>query len=332
MNVPNVPSVPLDPLADPLVLNQKLAHGTELPVLGRRVVFESNSSAVLEAVDRSFGIWARLPESLRDSAPVCRVRLFVEDGEESATRPALRYMLPEPNRLIFSTGKSVGVAEVDRGEAYAFVTTGLVACDTHFRYGVIEALTLNLVTGTGRHPVHAATVVRNGKALLLAGPSGVGKSTLAYAASRAGLEVRGDEAAYVQLRPALRLWGMPGRVRLSTVGAAHFPELSEVPPVSWVNGKPKVVVDFDVGEGALRPVERVVVCLLSEGDGPARVERVEASVVFDFLTSRVESGFDLNPAEGKRVAEQLAGNGGWRVQLSDNPFDAVPLIEEMLEN
>ncbi len=81
---------------------------------------------MLEAVDRSFGTWARLPESFRDPASVCRVRLFVEDGEERAPRPALRYLLPEPNRLIFSTGKSVGVAEVDRGEAYALVTTGLL--------------------------------------------------------------------------------------------------------------------------------------------------------------------------------------------------------------
>lgn len=327
----NVPNVLFDPLGDRLVRNQKLSHGTELPVLGRRVVFESNSSAVLEAVDRSFGTWARLPESLRDSAPVCRVRLFVEDGEVSVTRPPLRYMFPEPNRLIFSTGKSVGVAEVDRGEAYAFVTTGLVACDTHFRYGVIEALTLNLVTGTGRHPVHAATVVRNGRALLLAGPSGVGKSTLAYAASRAGLEVRGDEAAYIQLRPALRLWGMPGRVRLSSAGAAHFPELREVPPVPGINGKSKVVVDFDVEEGALRPVERVVVCLLSEGEGPARLERVEASEILDGLTSRVEPGFDLNPEEGRLVAGQLARGGGWRVGLSKNPFDSVPLLEEVLD-
>ena len=325
-------NVPFDPLADPLVRNEKLAHGTELPVLGRRVVFESNSSAVLEAVDRSFGTWARLPESFRDSAPVCRVRLFVEDGEERATRPALRYLLPEPNRLIFSTGKSVGVAEVDRGEAYAFVTTGLVACDTYFRDGVIEALTLKLVTGTGRHPVHAATVVRNGRALLLAGPSGVGKSTLAYAASRAGLQVRGDEAAYVQRDPALRVWGMPGTVRLSTPGASHFPELSEVPLIISLNGKEKVVVDIDVEEDVLSPVAEAAVCVLSQGKEAASLERLNASVVFDFLTSRVESGFDLNPAEGRRVAEQLAGNGGWRVQLSDNPFDAVPLIEEMLEN
>ena len=325
-------NVPFDPLAGPLFHNAKLAHDVELPVLGRRVLFQSNSSAVLEAVDRSFGSWARLAESFQDSTPVCRVRLFVEEGEEPSERPAVRYLLPEPNRLIFSTGKSVGVAEVDRGEAYAFVTTGFVARDTYFRYGVIEALTLKLVIGTGRHPVHAATVVRNGRALLLAGPSGVGKSTLAYAASRAGLEVRGDEAAYVQCDPALRVWGMPGTLRLSTLGALHFPELSEVPPIVSLNGKQKVVVDLDIEDDVLSPVEEAAVCILSKGHDTALLERLKPSVVIDFLTNRVESGFDLNPTEGRRVAEQLAGNGGWRVQLSDNPFDAVPLIEEMLEN
>lgn len=325
-------NVPFDPLAGPLFHNAKLAHDVELPVLGRRVLFQSNSSAVLEAVDRSFGSWARLAESFQDSTPVCRVRLFVEEGEEPSERPAVRYLLPEPNRLIFSTGKSVGVAEVDRGEAYAFVTTGFVARDTYFRYGVIEALTLKLVIGTGRHPVHAATVVRNGRALLLAGPSGVGKSTLAYAASRAGLEVRGDEAAYVQRDPALRVWGMPGTLRLSTLGALHFPELSEVPPIVSLNGKQKVVVDLDIEDDVLSPVEEAAVCILSKGHDTALLERLKPSVVFDFLTSRVESGFDINPAEGKRVAQQLAGNGGWRVKLSDDPFDAVPLIEEMLGN
>ncbi len=325
-------NVPFDPLAGPLFHNAKLAHDVELPVLGRRVLFQSNSSAVLEAVDRSFGSWARLAESFQDSTPVCRVRLFVEEGEEPSERPAVRYLLPDPNRLIFSTGKSVGVAEVDRGEAYAFVTTGFVARDTYFRYGVIEALTLKLVIGTGRHPVHAATVVRNGRALLLAGPSGVGKSTLAYAASRAGLEVRGDEAAYVQRDPALRVWGMPGTLRLSTLGALHFPELSEVPPIVSLNGKQKVVVDLDIEDDVLSPVEEAAVCILSKGHDTALLERLKPSVVFEFLTNRVESGFDINPAEGKRVAQQLAGNGGWRVKLSDDPFDAVPLIEEMLGN
>ena len=324
--------VPFDPPADPLVRSEKLAHSTELPVLGRRVVFETNSMTVLGAVERSFGGWRHLAKSFVQPAPACRVRLYVEDGDEGpGDRPPLRYRLPRPGTLVLSTPGSIGVAEADRGEAYAFVTAALVAHDWYFRYGVVEALTLMLVTSMDRHPVHVATVVRDGGALLLAGPSGVGKSTLAYAASRAGLQVRGDEAAYIQLQPALRIWGMPGRVRLSSAGAAHFPELSDVPPVSGINGKSKVVVDFDVEEGALRPVERVVVCLLSEGNGPARLERVEAPEILDALTSRVEPGFDLNPEEGRLVAERLARGGGWRVGLSKDPFDAVPLLEEIFD-
>lgn len=325
-------TVAFDPPSNPRHGSERLPHADELPVLGRRVVFETNSIAVLEAVERSFGGWRRLAKSLVQPAPACRVRLYVEDGDEGPEdRPPIRYRLPRPGSLVLSTPGSVGVAEADRGEAYAFVTAALVAHDWYFRYGVVEALTLMLVTSMDRYPVHAATVVKDGGALLLAGPSGVGKSTLAYAASRAGIEVRGDEAAYVQLQPALRLWGMPGRVRLSSAGAAHFPELSEVPPIVSLDGKEKVVVDLDVEKGALRPVERVVVCLLSEGDGPARLERVEASQILDALTSRVEPGFDLNPEEGRLVAERLARGGGWRVGLSKDPFDAVPLLEEIFD-
>ena len=72
--------VPFDALADPLFRNAKLARGAELPVLGRRVVFESNSPAVLDAVDRSFGSWARLAESFKDP-PVPRAILGIGESK-----------------------------------------------------------------------------------------------------------------------------------------------------------------------------------------------------------------------------------------------------------
>ena len=322
--------VTFDPPGDALFRNARLAHDDELPVLGRRVHFETNSPTVLEAVDRSFGRWRRLAQCSADPAPTCRVRVFVEDGEEGpATRSTPRYRMPEPGRLVLATEGSVGVAETDRHEAYAFVTTALVADDMRFRYGVVEALTLMLVTSTDRHPVHAASVVSDGTALLLAGPSGVGKSTLAYAASRAGLDVRGDEAAYVQRRPELRIWGMAGRVRLSPAAAAHFPELREVVPAPSVNGKLKVVTDIQVGDASLSPVERGAVCLLTRGSGPPELQRLGPPEVFDALTSGVESGFDLDMEAGREVAELLARNGGWRLCLSKDPCDAVPLLEEV---
>jgi hypothetical protein len=313
-------------------LDAQLAHMATLPILGRRVVFESNSVAVLESVERSFGGWRRLAESFAEPVPTCRVRVFVEEGGEGPDQPpALRHRWCGANRFVVATPGSVGVAETDHHEAYAFVTSELVADDSYFRYAFVEGLTLMLVTSTDRHPVHAATVAKGGVALLLAGPSGVGKSTLAYAARCAGLEVRGDEAAYVQRHPGLRVWGMPGRVQLSAAGATYFPELRGVTPVRSVNGKSKVVAQFDPDEGAWRPVDRVAVCLLSAGDGPVVAERVEASVIVHALTDRVEAGFDLRPDEGLQVAEALAGNGGWGVRLSRDPREAVGLFEELLD-
>jgi energy-coupling factor transporter ATP-binding protein EcfA2 len=195
---------------------------------------------------------------------------------------------------------------------------------------VVEALALMLVTSTDRHPIHAATVVKDGAALLLAGPSGVGKSTLAYAASRAGLEVRGDESAYVQRQLGLRLWGTPDRLQLSAAGATHFPELREVPRVQSINGKSKVIVRREVHEHEWQPVDRMAVCLLSGGDGSVEVERLAAAEILHALTSDVEPGFDLRPEEGCRVAEALARPGGWRVTLSQDPAEAIGVFEEML--
>jgi hypothetical protein len=314
-----------------MLREERLAHVETLPIFGRLVVFETNSIPVMEAVERSFGGWRRLAEAYEEPDPICRVRIVVAEGDEgNAEYPTFRYPLSTAHRMVITTPGSVAVAETERHEAYAFVTTALVNRDTHFRYGVVEALALMLVTSTDRHPIHAATVAQDGAALLLAGPSGVGKSTLAYAASRAGLEVRGDEAAYVQRQPDLRLWGTPDRVRLSPAGATHFPELREVPPVQSINGKSKVIVRLEVHEHAWRPLDRMAVCLLSGGDGPVEVERVDAAGILHALTSDVEPGFDLRPEEGRRVAEALAEPGGWRVTLSQDPAEAVGVFEEML--
>lgn len=69
----------------------------------------------------------------------------------------------------------------------------------------------------GLFPLHASTVVQNGQAIALAGPSGTGKSTLAAALDAVGIPVIGDDICVVepgppaapQVLPAyskLRLW------------------------------------------------------------------------------------------------------------------------------
>ena len=335
-----IEEVEFDPPSDPLFRNAELAYDVELPVLGIPVRFESNSRQVIDAVNRSFGVWSSLtshPELLAsDSA---RVRLIVHEGEEGPEQHAeVRYRCPSSDRLLLATRGSFGVAEAGVGrnrlEAYAFVTPGLVADTAHFQYSFVEALTLMLITGRDRHPVHAATLARDGAALLLVGPTLAGKSTLSYAAHLSGVSVLGEDVAYVQLRGEFRVWAMPGRLHLPTDAAGHFPELSGRAATLQANGKEKIAIELPTGgrEDLIPVARRARVCLLSPGAAVARIETADRSEIRAALLDRLEPGFDLYPETDAPAADALAGEGGWRLHLSKDPHESVPLIQEMIDD
>jgi hypothetical protein len=76
------------------------------------------------------------------------------------------------------------------------------ATGTDFVQCLIEA---EIITGLGRVApeldfVHAASISRNGRAVLLVGPSGSGKTTLSVAAAACGFELLGDDVACIDLK------------------------------------------------------------------------------------------------------------------------------------
>jgi hypothetical protein len=81
----------------------------------------------------------------------------------------------------------------------------------------------------GRYHLHASAVVDpEGIAWLFAGPSGVGKSTLAYALARQGWRLLGDDGVVLEPVPGgakLHAWREPSQV--SSMLASEFPELRE---------------------------------------------------------------------------------------------------------
>lgn len=325
--------VEFHPPANHLYRNTPLDFAVEFAVLGIRVLFESNSRAVIQAAEESFGVWREVARRAELCSTLsARVRLFVQDGEEGPKRHApLRYRWPDPDRMLVATPGSFGVAEVNRREAYAFVTIALVADTRHFQFGILEALTLVLVTGADRHAIHAATVSRGEAAVLLCGASASGKSTLAYAASRAGLQVLGEEVAYVQLQPAFRIWAMPGRLHLPFDAATHFPELCKKPATVQANGKHKITVASRSDGSSVLPVaERAGVCLLSPGADSASLERVSPAVIEEALTTELDEGFDRFPETAVAAVGRLARNGGWRLHVSSDPRESVALIHQMV--
>jgi hypothetical protein len=330
----SAPVVDFVAATDPLLRNPPLPHVVELAVLGIAARFETNSRYMLGLVMESFGIDGQHPAS-RQGARVW-IRIVVREGSEPGSpdehgHAPVRHICPDAIRLIVHTPGSVAVSDPALREAVAYVSTALAADRAHFRAAVLEAITFSLLTHLDRHPVHAAAVARGGRAVLMAGPSGSGKSTLSYAASQAGLRLLSDDRVWVQLVPRLGVWGWPRGVRLLPNAASGFPELSHHAP-SWVDGKQKLEVGLGDPAGAAEPVRDVAVCVLERGDGTASLQPIDARTLAEALTRRVDAGFDRYPERQRAVVSALAARGGWRLCLSADPREAMPLLLRVLNS
>lgn len=320
---------------DPLGRDLPLSHIVELPVLGLRVRFETSHRAVLAAVVDSFG---PVPDGgvlpAGESRVTARVQVFVQDGEEGGGGHApIRYRSPSPHRLLVTTPGSLGVAELDRKEAYAYVSESLLADARHFQFGMLETLTLVLVTGTNRQPVHAALLAEEGVGLLLIGSSGSGKSTLTYAAARSGIGALGEDVAYVQREPEFRIWAAPRRIHLLPETASFFPELADRPTTRLPNGKNKIVVGLDRTRACgMNPVAKVGVCLLEKGAGRPRVQEARPAEVEQVLNGQLEPGFDFFRKDAENVGRLLSDQAlrCWRLFVSPDPRESVPLLRGLL--
>jgi hypothetical protein len=170
--------------------------------------------------------------------------------------------------------------------------------------------------------VHAAGVLLGETALVLAGPSGSGKSSLALAAMERRLPILSDDTLYIQLRPSLRVWGMRRPLHVFPQDAPRF-----MPDRRLRGGKLKAVVPL-ARTASVRFADKALVILLERG-GALGFEPLSPDAVAAGL-SRLDPGFDLLPEESAEAARALAGRGGWRLTLSRDPAAAIELLRERL--
>lgn len=300
-----------------------------LPVMGIPVRFETDAPEVRAAVDDAFGAWrGAAVDDAWGAGDAVRLRIrLLPDGADGPLRQRWA-----GSRMQVRTGASHGVADWQRRRAVARVTPGLVGDRARFREGVLEALVLWMITAQDRQPLHAAALERDGRVLLLAGPSGVGKSTLVYAAVRAGVRVLAEDCAFLQGGAVPRVWGMPGRVHLLPDAVRWFPELAGAAPIRRANGKTKIAVDLRAAGAAAPPrgVERVGICLLARGVMPA-VEMLPPYAIQAGLAAQMEPGFHRFAGTIGEPVRRLAARGGWRLTLPASPHAALPLLHRMFD-
>jgi hypothetical protein len=172
--------------------------------------------------------------------------------------------------------------------------------------------------GKGRHVVHAGAVGDDRGAVLLVGPRGSGKTTVALAAVENGLDFIADDYALLDIGP------------LATVSSVY----STLSVRGDASDSTKEVVDVDaVRPGVLRgslPVRGLIAP--RTGDGPARLRRISpaAALLAWAPTTALQFPFDDGAVVASLgvVARQVAC---FALDIGDEPSEMARAVEQVLE-
>ena len=113
------------------------------------------------------------------------------------------------------------------GRAVGWIRDAAALSSWH-RARPLQTLFMPWLSDRGMIAVHAAMAAREGDGVLLAGPSGRGKSTAVAAAAGGGLDVLGDDAIALELGDDATVAGhaLHTAVKLRGAGLARHPELA----------------------------------------------------------------------------------------------------------
>lgn len=279
--------------------------------LGIPTAIIADDSALLNA---AFATFAALDRVSADGDPKVTVRLRWNELATAWVGFAVRV---KGSRLMLKGEALLGRADAASGTAECSLSRAYAA-DRTLLAEIGETLLLFLLTRAGRTPVHAAAVMIGDTAVLLAGRSGAGKSSLALAAQRQGLDVLSEDTTYVQLDPQLRVWGWPGAIHLhpTDAPAGDFPQRNR-------GGRLKTAVPRRFGASH---ADRAAPVFIAPGR-ELRLDRVDAGSLPSELPP-LEPGFALLRPEIEEALDALARNGAWRLSLNEHPDEAVALLRE----
>jgi hypothetical protein len=231
-------------VVEPAIADDPLQQRVPLPLryewfpLGFSVEVSTNSKHVLSAAEMSWGYW---PHRIFEK-PSLTIHLVIAGEGKSSSLPAPSFRGQKHLVSVVADAQNYAVCDLNQGFAFAWLTEDAVSDLPYLRYHFLEGIALTMLAAKYVVPLHAACVERDGKAVLLCGNSGAGKSSLAYACARAGWRFLSDDASYLVCQRDRLVVGNSQQLRLRASAGELFPEFGGFAPTPRAAGKPSIEI------------------------------------------------------------------------------------------
>ena len=216
---------------DPLGLYRPLPLEQRLFPLGFPLDLYTNSKEVVAAAQ---DLWGEYRPAFETEPMQLRVQVREGTPPSPFGTPAFH-----SQGHLFTTildAHNLVIWDLDRGFGFARLTPEVARDHLYAGYFFLEPA-LTCVGQRFATPIHAACVARDGRGILLTGPSGMGKSSLAWALCRAGLTFVSDDASWLRRdSSAPVIFGKPHRLRFRPEALDLFPEIATLPRLETIKG------------------------------------------------------------------------------------------------
>ena len=210
---------------------------------GFPAIVVSNSPAPLEAAHAS---WGGLPRRY-DEAPIELRCLVAGGGGTGAEAPPAPTFRAQGNLLAAVVdAENFWCSDMVKGFAFGWVTMATANRMDYLRYHFVEAMAYSLLDSLHVTALHAACVSLDGQGVLLAGDSGAGKSSLAYACARRGWVYCSDDSSVLVRRSREPMvLGNPRVFRFRASAGSLFPEFGGMRETRRAGGKPTIEISTE---------------------------------------------------------------------------------------
>jgi hypothetical protein len=228
-----------------VIENDSVSYEFPLPLRGYYcpngipLVVETNSSEILAALDPA---WTRYP-ARRGAHPATLLVMVEGRNARIPVQPSMP--IGRDHLVIMNHGRdNFAICDLSASFAFARLTEDVAADRFGVRYHFLDPAVYLMIEARHFCPVHASCISLNGRAILLCGDSGAGKTSLAYACAKQGWNYLAGDATYiVRNRPDPTVAGRPFSIRFRAEARELFSELSGWP----LQRRPDGRLDLDIG-------------------------------------------------------------------------------------